>query len=118
MSQEDLSSGPVDEPPKSSAWHPSEAVADVSRLLIGTACEVLGGVARASAEAFQTVDSHVSASKPNLIEGILRGNARFLEEISHTMNTVAERFRRQDVASNDQSVASSSTNTAPHHPSV
>lgn len=119
MSQEERSPGQVPESPeKSNASHRPEFVADISRLLIGTACDVLGGVAHASAEAFHTVDSHVSGAKPSVVEGILKGNARFLAEMSHTMETVAERFRRQDVGSSDQNIAGSSTKTAPHHPSV
>jgi hypothetical protein len=75
-------------------------------LLIGTACDVLGGVARASAEAFHAVDSQVSGPKPNLVAGLLRGNARFLKEMSHTMETVAERFRSGHVTGTDQSSTS------------
>lgn len=112
MAQEERLPGQTSESPETnSASHPSEFAADISRLVIGTACNVLGGVAHASAEAFHVVDSHVSGPKPNVIEGILKGNARFLEEMSHTMEAVAERFRRQDVAS-------SSTNAVSHHPSV
>jgi len=75
----------------------SKTSSDLSHLVIGTACEVLEGVAHASAEAFQTVNSHVKAQNPNLLEGILKGNARFLEQMSHTMNTVAERFRTKQI---------------------
>jgi hypothetical protein len=54
-----------------SARQVSESDAGLSRFAIRTACEVLGGVAQASAEAFQVVNSHVSAEQPNVVEGIL-----------------------------------------------
>ncbi len=71
----------------------SSSVADLSRLAIGTACEVLGGLAGGSAEAFQTAKAHIDVPKPNLVQGLLQGNARFLEHMSHTMDAVAKNFR-------------------------
>ena len=72
--------------------------AEFRRLLSSTACELLGGAAQASAEAFEVVNSHVSAEQPNLVQGILKGNARFLEHVSHTMEKVAERFQPRQAA--------------------
>jgi hypothetical protein len=92
-----------------SAKHTAQFAADFSRLVMGTACEVLGGISHASAEAFKTVDSHLSAEKPNVVEGVLKGNARFLEEISHTMDAVAERLRPRPTASADHKADSDTT---------
>jgi len=64
-----------------------------SRVLLGAACEVLEGAAHASAEAFHTLNSHLSGQQTGVVEGILKGNARFLEEMSRSMNAVAERFK-------------------------
>lgn len=91
----------------------SEVAGELSRLLIGTTFELLGGVAHASAEAFQTANSHVSTQNPNIIEGMLKGNARFLEEMSHTMNTVAERLRSRHTAGSDQSANGGPASPAP-----
>ncbi len=110
MSQEHATSGQNDK--SGSTWQGSESAGHLSRLVIGTAFEVLGGVAHASAEAFQTVNTHVSAEKPSVVEGMLKGNARFLEEMSHTMNTVAERFRPQHTTGADKSADGSSVSTA------
>ncbi len=96
MSQEQVI--PEQDNPKSGARPGSGFAGDLSRFLIGTTFELLGGVAHASSEAFQTANSHISAQNPNLVEGMLKGNARFLEEMSHTMDTVAERFRPQHTA--------------------
>ncbi len=95
MLKEDARPGQGDRDPQkeSGAWQGRDSVADLSRLVIGTACEVLGGLASGSAEAFQTVNSHINTPKPNLVEGILKGNARFLEQMSHTMDAVAKNLR-------------------------
>jgi hypothetical protein len=84
-----------------SARQRSESVAELQRAVIGAACDLLGGAAQASAEAFQVVNSHVSAEQHNVVEGILKGNARFLEELSHTMVKVADRFRSQRTAASE-----------------
>jgi len=96
-----------------SAPHVSEFAGELSRLLIGTTFELLGGVAHASAEAFQTANSHVSTQHPNIVEGMLKGNARFLEEMSHTMTTVAERLRSRHTAGSDQSDPGGPASAAP-----
>jgi hypothetical protein len=95
MLKEDATPGQGDRDPQKegSASQGQDSFADLSRLAIGTACEVLGGIASGSAEAFQAVNSQMSAPKPNLVEGILQGNARFLERMSHTMDAVAKNFR-------------------------
>jgi hypothetical protein len=116
MSQEHTT--PAQDNPKSSTRRASDAAGDLSCLVIATACEVLGGLSHASAEAFKTVDSHVSAQKPNLIEGVLKGNARFLEEMSHTMETVAERFRLKYPAGADQSAEGPPAAATPKYPST
>ena len=67
--------------------------AGLARLVASTAFDLLGGVAHASAEAFETLNAHVSQPEPKVVEGILKGNARFLSEISHTMEQVAGRIR-------------------------
>ncbi len=103
---------------RGSAWRRPKSAGDLSLFVVGTALEVLGGVAHASAEAFQTVNTHVSAEHPNVVEGMLKGNARFLEEMSHTMNTVAERFRPRHTTGSDQSADSTSTSVVPRTPSV
>jgi hypothetical protein len=78
----------------------ADAATDVSRVVISTACEVLGGVSRASAEAFQTLNQHMSHDQistsglpTKLVEGLLRGNAKFFEELSHSTERVAETIR-------------------------
>lgn len=116
MSQEHTT--PEQDNQKGSARQRSDFAGDLSRLVIGTAFEVLGGLSHASAEAFKTVDSHVSAQKPNLVEGVLKGNARFLEEMSHTMDTVAERFRSLHTAGADQSADDSPASATPKYPST
>jgi len=64
-----------------------------SRQLIGTAFELLGGMAHASAKAFEAAKVQISEQNSNFIEGMLKGNARFLEEMSHTMNSMVGRLR-------------------------
>jgi hypothetical protein len=61
---------------------------------------VLGGVSRASAEAFTTLNQHMTPDQistaglpTKLVEGLLRGNARFFEELSHSTERVAESIR-------------------------
>jgi hypothetical protein len=102
MSQEDAKPGQDrDLHEEGSARQDSESGADLSRFAIRAACELLGGVAEASAEAFRVVNSHVSAEQPNVVEGILKGNARFLEHLSQTMEKVAERFRSRPTAASE-----------------
>ena len=79
----------------------SEFALERSRRILGAAFEFLGGVAHASAEAFQTANSHMSAKNSNIVDGMLKGNARFLEEMSHTMNAVAERLRTRHTSDSD-----------------
>lgn len=100
MSQEHET--PEREKQKGGARQRADFSGDLARLVIGPACEVLAGLSHASAEAFKTVDSHVTTQKPNLAEGVLKGNAQFLQEMSHTMDTVAERFRPRHTAGTDQ----------------
>jgi predicted trehalose synthase len=109
---------PEQDTPKSGARPEVGFAGELSRLLIGTTFELLGGVAHASSEAFHTANSHISTQSPNLVEGILKGNARFLEEMSHTMNTVAERLRAQHTAGTDQAAAGSPASPAPRDSSV
>ena len=45
---------------KKRARQGAEAATDLSRVFISTACEVLGGVSRASAEAFTTLNQHMT----------------------------------------------------------
>jgi hypothetical protein len=78
----------------------ADTATDVSRVVISTACEVLGGVSRASAEAFQALNQHMSHDQVStvglptkLVEGLLRGNAKFFEELSHSTQRVAETIR-------------------------
>jgi hypothetical protein len=78
----------------------TETAADLSRVFISTACEVLGGVSRASAEAFTTLNQHITPEQistsglpTKLVEGLLRGNARFFEELSHSTERVAETIK-------------------------
>jgi hypothetical protein len=78
----------------------TEAATDLSRVFISTACEVLGGVSRASAEAFTTLNQHITREQistsglpTKLVEGLLRGNARFFEELSHSTERVAETIK-------------------------
>jgi hypothetical protein len=78
----------------------AEAASDLSRVFISTACEVLGVVTHASSQAFQTLNQHmtpdqISASglPTKLVEGLLRGNAKFFEELSHSTERVAETIR-------------------------
>ncbi len=94
---------------KDCATHRAQSAANLSRLAAVTACEVLGGFSHASAEAFKTVNSHLSAEKPNVVEGVLKGNARFLEEISHTMDAVAAHLRPRPATSADHKPDSDTT---------
>ncbi len=78
----------------------TEAATSVSRTVISTACEVLGGVSRASAEAFTTLNQHMSEEQvtassfpAKLVEGLLRGNAKFMEELSHSSERVADTIK-------------------------
>jgi hypothetical protein len=107
MTQEQVSSEQHSQ--ENTAKHATQFATDVSRMVMGTACEVLGGISHASAEAFKTVNSHLSAEKPNVVEGVLKGNARFLEEISHTMEAVAERLRPRPTASTTHPTCSDTT---------
>jgi hypothetical protein len=85
---------------KKRARQGAEAATDMSRVVISTACEVLGGVSRASAEAFHTLNQHMTQEQisaaglpTKLVEGLLRGNAKFFEELSHSTEKVAEKIR-------------------------
>ncbi len=74
--------------------------ADIPRVFISTACEVLGGISRASAEAFTTFNQNITPQQvatsnlpTKLVEGFLKGNAKFFEELSHSTERVAETIK-------------------------
>lgn len=88
---------------KKRARQGAEAATDMSRVVISAACEVLGGVSRASAEAFTTLNQHMTKDQisnaglpTKLVEGLLRGNAKFFEELSQSTERVAETIRSRE----------------------
>ena len=69
------------------------------RSLVATA-EILGGVSNASAEAFRSLGSSLSAEtvagaglRGSLLEGLRTGSARFFEELSHASERVFDSLR-------------------------
>jgi hypothetical protein len=48
-------------------------------------------VAQASAEAFEALNAHLTADKPSMLAGLLKGNARFLDHLSRTTEKIADR---------------------------
>ena len=71
-----------------------------SRRSIAAVAELLGGFSNASAEAFRSLNSALTAEAvsraelgASLLNGVKDGNPRFFEELSHTPNRVLQALR-------------------------